>query len=105
MIANLCRYHRKAMPSPAHPEYQNLAPVDRRPLLLLIPILRLADNLGRAPEQEDVEIVSCEVQATRVLVKLRALREPDLAEWAASRVSDVFEQIYGRIVVISYERS
>ena len=105
VIANLCRYHRKAMPSLAHPEYQSLQANDRRPLLLLIPILRLADNLGRAPEQEEVEIVSCEIQPTRVLVKLRAAREPDLAEWAASRVSDVFEQVYGRAVVVSYERS
>ena len=24
-VATLCRYHRKAMPSPAHPEYQALA--------------------------------------------------------------------------------
>ena len=49
--------------------------------------------------------MSCEIQPTRVLVKLRAAREPDLAEWAASRVSDVFEQVYGRAVVVSYERS
>ncbi len=104
VVANLCRYHRKAMPSPTHPEFQNLSPDDRRPLLLLIPILRLADNLGRSPEQEEVEIVSCEILPTRVMVKLRAAREPDLAEWAASRVSEVFEQVYGRDVVVSYER-
>ena len=47
------RYHRKAMPSLAHPEYQSLQANDRRPLLLLIPILRLADNLGRAPERRN----------------------------------------------------
>jgi exopolyphosphatase/guanosine-5'-triphosphate,3'-diphosphate pyrophosphatase len=104
-IANLCRYHRKAMPSPAHPEYQMLTPDDRRPLLLLIPVLRLADNLARSPEQDQVQIVSCEIQATRVVVKLRSTREPDLAEWAASRVSHVFDEIYGRAVVVSHERT
>jgi exopolyphosphatase/guanosine-5'-triphosphate,3'-diphosphate pyrophosphatase len=104
LTAILCRYHRKAMPSATHPEYQMLAPDDRRPLLLLIPILRLADNLARAPEDDDVEIVRCEVQTTRVMIKLRATREPDLAEWAASRVSDVFDTVYGRSVVVSYER-
>ena len=103
-IANLCRYHRKAMPSPAHPEYQALAPEERRPLQLLIPILRLADNLARSPE-EDVGILSCEIQPARVMVKLKASREPDLAEWAASRVSDVFEQVYGRALAIAYERA
>src|SRR5262249_49923482 len=91
-IANLCRYHRKAMPSATHPEYQALNPDHRRPLLLLIPVLRLADNLARSPHNEEVEIVGCEIQPTRVQVKLRAPRPPDLAEWAASRVSDVFEE-------------
>ena len=104
-IANLCRYHRKAMPSPAHPEYQMLTPDDRRPLLLLIPVLRLADNLARSPEQDHVQIVSCEIQAARILVNLRSTREPDLAEWAASRVSDVFDEVYGRAVVVSHERA
>ncbi len=103
-IANLCRYHRKAMPSAAHPEYQALAEDDRSPLLMLIPVLRLADNLARSPENEEVEIVSCEIQPTRVHVKLRAPHEPDLAEWAASRVSDVFAEVYGKSVVVSHER-
>jgi exopolyphosphatase/guanosine-5'-triphosphate,3'-diphosphate pyrophosphatase len=104
-IALLCRYHRKAMPSPAHPEFQALTADDRRPLHLLIPILRLADNLARSPDQDAAEIVGCEIQPQRVLVKLKATREPDLAEWAASRVSDVFQEIYGRPVVVNYERS
>jgi len=104
-IAILCRYHRKAMPSPAHAEFQSLSPEDRRPLMLLIPILRLADNLARGPEEDDVEIVSCDVQPARVLIRLRASREPDLAEWAASRVSDVFDEVYGRSVTVTYEKS
>jgi exopolyphosphatase/guanosine-5'-triphosphate,3'-diphosphate pyrophosphatase len=103
-IANLCRYHRKAMPSATHSEYQALAPDDRRPLLLLIPVLRLADNLARSPQNDAVEMVSCEIQPTRVFVRLRAPREPDLAEWAASRVSDVFDEVYGKSIVVSHER-
>lgn len=100
-IANLCRYHRKAMPSAAHPEYQALAPEDRRPLLLLIPVLRLATNLARSSGDH---IAACEVQSARIQVKLRAPREPDLAEWAASRVSEVFAEVYGKPLVVSYER-
>ena len=103
-IAALCRYHRKAMPSPAHPEYQSLAAEDRRPLLLLIPLLRLADNLARNPDQDEVELTSCEIQPARVVLKLRSPREPDLAEWAASRVSDVFDEVYGRTVTVTHEK-
>jgi exopolyphosphatase/guanosine-5'-triphosphate,3'-diphosphate pyrophosphatase len=104
-VATLCRYHRKAMPSPAHPEYQALTAEDRRPLLLLIPLLRLADNLARNPDQEEVELAGCEIQPTRVVLKLKSSRQPDLAEWAASRVSDVFEEVYGRSVVVTHERA
>ncbi len=103
-IAALCRYHRKAMPSPAHPEYQSLAAEDRRPLLLLIPLLRLADNLARNPDQDEVELTSCEIQPARVVLKLKSSREPDLAEWAASRVSDVFDEVYGRTVIVTHEK-
>ncbi len=103
-IAALCRYHRKAMPSPAHPEFQSLPAEERRPLLLLIPILRLAGNLARGPEEENIEIVSCEIQPARILIRLRARCEPDLAEWAASRVSDVFDEVYGRAVDVSYAK-
>ncbi len=102
-IAILCRYHRKAMPSPSHPEYQMFAADEKRPLTLLIPILRLADNLARSPQE--VELVSCEIQNTRVLVKLRSPQEPDLAEWAASQVSDVFAQVYDKAVVVTHERA
>jgi exopolyphosphatase/guanosine-5'-triphosphate,3'-diphosphate pyrophosphatase len=102
-IAILCRYHRKAMPSPAHPEYQALPAEERRPLLLLIPLLRLADNLARNPDQEELDLTSCEIQPSRVVLKLRSPREPDLAEWAASRVSDVFDEVYGRTVVVTHE--
>jgi exopolyphosphatase / guanosine-5'-triphosphate,3'-diphosphate pyrophosphatase len=103
-IATLCRYHRKAMPSAAHPEYQILAPDDKRALLLLIPVLRLADNLDRSRDQ-DVEVSSCDISSSQVILKLTSPREPDLAEWAAARVSDAFRQVYGRSLEVSYERS
>jgi len=102
-IACLCRYHRKALPSAAHPEYQALPNEDKRALMLMVPILRLADNLDRSRNQE-VELVGCEIQPTRVTVRLRSPREPDLAEWAASRVSDVFRQIFGKSILIVHEK-
>jgi hypothetical protein len=90
------------MPSPSHPEYQRLPAEERQPMTSLIPLLRLADNLARGPE--DVEVVGCDVQNSRVLIKLQSARAPDLAEWAASRVSDVFQQVHGRSVVVTHER-
>jgi len=102
-IATLCRYHRKAMPAAAHPEYQMLAPDDKRALLLLIPVLRLADNLDRSRDQ-DVEVASCDISNGQVMLKLTSPREPDLAEWAAARVSDVFRQVYGKHLAVNYQK-
>jgi hypothetical protein len=52
-----------------------------------------------------VEISGCEISAGAVHVKLTSPREPDLAEWAAARVSDAFRQVYGKSLEVSYERS
>ena len=91
------------MPAAAHPEFQILAPDDKRGLMLLIPILRLADNLDRSRDQ-DVEVAACDISNSQVTLKLTSPREPDLAEWAAARVSDAFRQVYGRSLEISYQR-
>src|SRR5579862_3500742 len=51
LIANLCRYHRKSMPTPVHANWQSLNADDKRVVLLLIPLLRLADNLDVSHEE------------------------------------------------------
>src|SRR6202035_5561865 len=58
MIAALCRYHRKALPSQLHSAYQALSTEEKRILTLLIPLLRLADNLERSHEQR-IQSVDC----------------------------------------------
>jgi exopolyphosphatase/guanosine-5'-triphosphate,3'-diphosphate pyrophosphatase len=103
-IAALCRYHRKALPVPAHPEYQVLAPDDKRALNLLIPLLRLADSLERS-RGRDIELARCDVQDGWVQITLRAPHEPDLAEWSAERVSGAFRQFYGRDIAVEYEQT
>ena len=51
LIANLCRYHRKSMPTPMHSNWQALNADDKKVVLLLIPLLRLADNLDVSHEE------------------------------------------------------
>ena len=53
----------------------------------------------------DVEVASCDISTNQVTVKLTSPREPDLAEWAAARVSDTFRQVYGLSLAVNYERS
>ena len=98
MIAALCRYHRKSLPNPLHSLYLALSPEERNTLLMMIPILRLADNLDRSPEHR-IRGVDCRLRdGGGVVLQVRATGDIDLEQWAAERAGDVFQQIYNRPV-------
>jgi len=103
MIANLCRYHRKSTPTPAHTQFQALDTEDKRAVVLLTPLLRLADSLDRSNEQR-VESVECQVKNNEVAVRLRSEADVDLEQWAGERVADLFQEAYSRQLVISKAR-
>jgi exopolyphosphatase/guanosine-5'-triphosphate,3'-diphosphate pyrophosphatase len=94
LIAQLCRYHRKAMPTPRHEAFQALTPDGKRTLIALIPLLRLADSLDTGQEDR-VKGVQCEIRPGLVHLQVQAERDADLEIWAAERVSDAFRQIFG----------
>jgi exopolyphosphatase/guanosine-5'-triphosphate,3'-diphosphate pyrophosphatase len=103
LIAALCRYHRKALPSPDHNAYQSLSADEKRLLLFSIPILRLADNLDRSNEQR-VESVECKFRNGEVLLQVRSAGDIDLETWAAERTSDTFRQVYDRNLAVMKTR-
>ncbi|HTP85523.1 MAG TPA: Ppx/GppA phosphatase family protein [Bryobacteraceae bacterium] len=93
LIALLCRFHRKSMPSARNPGFETLSPDDRRGVLLLTPLLRIADSLDRSHEQR-VEAIETAQRDGGVTINLRAAKDVDLEVWAADRVADQFRQIY-----------
>jgi exopolyphosphatase/guanosine-5'-triphosphate,3'-diphosphate pyrophosphatase len=98
LIAALCRYHRKSLPNPLHSVYLGLSPEERNLLMMMIPILRLADNLDRSPEHR-IRGVDCRLRdGGGVVLQVRATGDIDLEQWAAERAGDVFQQIYNRPV-------
>jgi exopolyphosphatase/guanosine-5'-triphosphate,3'-diphosphate pyrophosphatase len=98
LIAALCRYHRKSLPNPLHSPYLALSPEERNTLLMMIPILRLADNLDRSPEHR-IRAVDCRLRdGGAVVLQVRATGDIDLEQWAAERAGNVFQQIYNRQV-------
>jgi exopolyphosphatase/guanosine-5'-triphosphate,3'-diphosphate pyrophosphatase len=95
-IATLCRYHRKALPSAMHAAFQSLTADERRPLALMIPLVRLADNLvGDEPHQR-IDGIQCKLQNGQVTLEIRATGDLDLAEWGAEQAGEAFRQIYNR---------
>ena len=73
LVAALCRYHRKTLPSAMHNAYQALTAEERRTLLLLIPLLRLADNMVRSPK-ERIQKLECRVQNGDVVLVVHSER-------------------------------
>jgi len=104
LIATLCRYHRKALPNPVHNAYQALPAEERRTVLLLIPLLRLADNLDRSHEQR-VQAVECRLRDGEVVLQLKAQGDIGLEQWGAEHTASIFRQVYNREISIARTRS
>ncbi|MFN7919448.1 MAG: Ppx/GppA phosphatase family protein [Bryobacteraceae bacterium] len=95
LISLLCRFHRKSMPGTRHADYTGLPGEDRKSVLMLVPILRLAEALDIASEQR-VEEISCRVTADAVVLGLSTRKQADLEEWASRRAGEAFRSVYGR---------
>jgi exopolyphosphatase/guanosine-5'-triphosphate,3'-diphosphate pyrophosphatase len=99
VIANLCRYHRRAMPAPEHPNWQPLDMDSRRAVTMLAPLLRIADNLDRSRGQR-VKSVDCIVRTNDVMLRMHSNQDVDLDAWAAERAGDFFRQVYNRPITL-----
>jgi exopolyphosphatase/guanosine-5'-triphosphate,3'-diphosphate pyrophosphatase len=102
LIAQLCRFQRKSMPGPRHTEFQALPPDDRRGLLFLIPLLRLADACDLSKDQA-VDDIACQLAPNAVTVQIRGSKV-DLELWAAQRVSDIFMSVYAKPLIVTRAR-
>jgi exopolyphosphatase/guanosine-5'-triphosphate,3'-diphosphate pyrophosphatase len=99
LIASLCRYHRKSLPGPLHSAYQTLTAEERRTLMQLIPILRLADNLDRSHDQR-LERVDVRTPDGEIVLQVHSNGNLDLEQWRAERAGEAFRQIYNRTVTV-----
>jgi exopolyphosphatase / guanosine-5'-triphosphate,3'-diphosphate pyrophosphatase len=103
LIAALCRYHRRSLPNPEHAAFQSLTAEEKRTLLLLIPILRLADNLDRSHDQR-IRSVDCKLRDGQVVLQVHARGDIDLEQWAAEQAAAAFQQVYQRPIAVTKAR-
>jgi exopolyphosphatase/guanosine-5'-triphosphate,3'-diphosphate pyrophosphatase len=103
IVANICRYHRKALPSDEHDHFRTLKPDERRAVALLVPLLRVADGLDRGHRQL-VTSVEAEAQEGRICVFVKWRPGIELDLWAARRAAPSFGQVYRSELVISSQR-
>lgn len=99
-VANLCRYHRKSMPTTLHPSYAALSAEQQQAVRLLTPLLRIADALERGQRQA-VHAVECRLNGDRVDLIADCLPDADLEIWAAQQAASAFRQVYGRNLTVA----
>jgi exopolyphosphatase/guanosine-5'-triphosphate,3'-diphosphate pyrophosphatase len=92
-IALLCRYHRKSMPAPRHAVFQALDSETRRAVVMLSPLLRIADSLDRSHEQR-VSDLRVEYRNGGITLELESSSDTDLETWAVERIADAFRETY-----------
>ena len=95
VIANLARYHRKAVPTIEHTAFGILSEPDKQRVGLLAPLLRLADALDRG-HQNRVQELFCDISDDVVLIYAGAEADlPDEAR-ALEQRGDMFRHVYRR---------
>lgn len=96
MIANIARYHRRALPQDEHASLRMLSTQDRRRLEALSALLRIADGLDRSHfsviQDLDVRL------GNPVTIRLCTAGDPELEIWAARARTDLFERVFKRPV-------
>lgn len=98
VVANIARYHRKALPDLSHPPYRRLERKARTTVRRLAAMLRVADAFDREHEQKVRELA---VRITPGRIAVRAIANqgadgstPDLAleRWTAQRKADLMSE-------------
>jgi exopolyphosphatase / guanosine-5'-triphosphate,3'-diphosphate pyrophosphatase len=100
IIANVVRYHRKALPSSAHSEYVALNREQRLQVLKLAAILRIADALDRGHAQR-VRSVKVDVAEGDVLLHCEYDGDISTERYGFEGKADMFEQVFGLSVIIA----
>jgi exopolyphosphatase/guanosine-5'-triphosphate,3'-diphosphate pyrophosphatase len=96
MVAQIARYHRRALPENSHAAFKVLTRVSRRTLGMLGGLLRMADALDRTHFLV-VQAVSVKVGKS-VTIRLRTSGDAEMETWAARGRADLFEQAFNRSV-------
>ncbi|MDZ4742963.1 MAG: HD domain-containing protein [Verrucomicrobiota bacterium] len=93
IIANVARYHRKALPDESHPHFHPLSRSDKKTVKILASFLRLADALDRTHLQS-VKSVKLKFKSERTLILIKSNLPADAEIEALEKKKDLFEQVF-----------
>lgn len=96
VVANVARYHRRAVPHPKHDGFESLSQKLKRIVRFLSAILRIADALDRT-HFSVVRTLDVKLGKT-ITIHLHVTGDAVLETWAAKGRADLFEQVFRRRV-------
>jgi exopolyphosphatase/guanosine-5'-triphosphate,3'-diphosphate pyrophosphatase len=94
IVASVVRYHRKALPKPAHFEVVTAAPEDRRRIEALASLLRIADGLD-ARHLGVVYGLEIEWRGRTLVISVQADQDVSSELGGATFKADLFERTFG----------
>ena len=99
VIANVARYHRRAMPGLKHLEFERVPPRLRRTVRILSALLRIADGLDRTHFSV---VRTVNVKAGKILtIEAMATGDAEMELWAAKNRADLLQQVFRKPVRLS----
>ncbi|KEO75754.1 Ppx/GppA phosphatase family protein [Anditalea andensis] len=101
MLALLARYHRKSGPKKKHKKVKQLFKYQRKGLMMLAGILRLAVGLDKTKNQW-VEDLSCNIAADNITIYAISDENIDMEIWEAQRYADTLLKVLKRPVIIAH---
>ncbi|MCH2205985.1 MAG: HD domain-containing protein [Lentisphaerales bacterium] len=94
IISHVVRYHRKALPTSSHTEFNSLDWKTRMVIMKLAAILRFADALDSSHSQR-VKVSNIEVREEKIEVNCQGLIDLSLEKISLKNKGDLFEEVYG----------
>ena len=103
IVAGVSRYHRKATPGPAHPEYEELPKKDRATVWSLAALLRIADALDKE-HNAAVRAVECRLQDGALLLRAVSRKSCRLEALGVTANAAMFRDHFGVDVQLTIDR-
>ena len=96
VVANIARYHRRALPQSKHEGFEALSPRLQRTARILSSLLRIADGLDRT-HFSVVRTLDVKIGAT-IKIIVHVTGDAQLEVWSAKGRADLFERVFRRRV-------
>ncbi len=93
LIANIARYHRKAMPKMSHNCFAHLTLHQQALVSQLASLLRLADGLDRSHESV-VDSIRCDIHGNKITVRARKKGDASIEQYGFEKKKAMFEHYF-----------